>query len=311
MLLARTYLQLLDNKAAELEYSNCMKCNPFSAVGHMAHQESINIAGRSAAEKACPTDDLNTVSKSVDAINREANELKGSYGTASNTNTPTYANSYPGGAYPGYTAGSNASRSSATFSNGMPLNSTQPSANGTYGKPGMSAMYGRPGGPPGYAGQPSPAGQPGVPYGFPTSGVYNPTAMTPGTMGMPNHFNQTPPLSTNLRVGRGRSFSNMASFYDPTQQSWSYYSSDYQVQQMRRQQANVQAAQYAQDSANNLERLMAEKQNGSTPKLRALGTNLFVHYYGSHDQDGSTASIPPADPMPELKAKPLKLSDMK
>jgi hypothetical protein len=88
--------------------------------------------------------------------------------------------------------------------------------------------------------------------------------------------------------------------------------SDYQTQQLRRQEASVQTAQYAQDTANNLQRLMADKSNNSsTPKLRALGTNLFVRYYGSHDQDGSTASVAPPDPLQELKAKQWKLSEMK
>jgi hypothetical protein len=90
-----------------------------------------------------------------------------------------------------------------------------------------------------------------------------------------------------------------------------YAASDYQVQKMHKQQEDAQHAQYTQDSANNLQRLMSEKQNPNSPKLRALGTNLFVRYYGSHDQDGSTASAPGADPVIEMKAKQMKLGDTK
>jgi hypothetical protein len=301
LLLARTYVQLLDNKAAEREYTDCMKCNPFSPAGRLAHQESINIAGRTASDKASPTDDVKTVSKSVDAINHEANELKGMYGTASNTMTPNYATS--GGAYPSY----NASRYAGRMPAGMPQNTAQAGINGMYGQPG--APYTIPiGGAQPYAAQPYGS----QPYGAAAGGAYNPAMAQPGAPMMPNYFTQ-PQMPLSSRNGRGRSFANVSSSFNPNQQSWSSQSSDYQVQQLRRQQADVQSAQSAQESANNLERLMAEKPNSGsgTPKLRALGTNLFVRYYGSHDQDGSTASTPPADPVQELKAKELKFSDMK
>ncbi|HEY9734346.1 MAG TPA: hypothetical protein V6C89_20715 [Drouetiella sp.] len=85
---------------------------------------------------------------------------------------------------------------------------------------------------------------------------------------------------------------------------------DAQVQAMRRQQADAQSALYAQDSANNLERLMGERSSSGSPRLRALGTNLFVRYYGNHDQDGSEVSTPPADPVQELKAREMSLTDM-
>jgi hypothetical protein len=352
LLLARTFVQLLDNKAAEREYANCIKCNPFSPVGRMAHQETINIGGRSAADKARPTDDVTTVSKSVDAINREANELKGGYGTASNTMTPNYYNPQTG--------------INSTYGQpAMPGTFSQPGINGAYGQPGMPGAFGQPGMPsafgqpgmPGLSGQsgmtgassqsgrpgasgqsgmtvPSygpgqvsirsgppmygssnplgPITQPGVPYSVPTNGTLGSTGMTPGAVGTPNYFTPTYTPSTNLRSSRGRSFNSMQASTTPSG-TWSYNTSDYQVQQTRRQQDDAQHAQSAQDAANNLERLMAEKQNGSTstPKLRALGTNLFVRYYGSHDQDGSTAGASAADPVVELKVKQLKLSDMK
>jgi hypothetical protein len=414
LLLARTYVQLLDNKAAEHEYANCIKCNPFSSIGRMAHQETINIGGRSAADKARPSDDVGTVSRSVDAINREANDLKSGYGTASNTMTPTYSNpqnglynpygqagmsgaygqpGMPGGAYgqagmsgaygqPGMPGGAygQAGMSGAYGQPGMP--------GGAYGQAGMSGAYGQPGMPGGAYGQAGMSGaygQPGVSsvpgqtglsaYGQPSarqtaaqsslaaqraqlvslratrlstlnqppaapysispnsalnsalgsSGMAPPmpssmTAAMPPSMipsmpapsvGMPN-FTQTYTPSMNLRTSRGRAFSAAQAGASTTPTgTWSYTTSDAQVQQMHKQQEDAQHAQYAQDSANNLQRLMSEKQNSNQPKLRALGTNLFVRYYGSHDQDGSTASAPAADPVVEMKANQWKLGDMK
>ncbi len=360
LLLARTYVQLLDNKAAEHEYANCIKCNPFSSIGRMAHQETINIGGRSAADKARPSDDVGTVSKSVDVINREANDLKGGYGTASNTMTPTYANPQAG-TYNPY--------------GGMPGAYGQPGMPGAYGQPGMAGAYGQPGMPGAY-GQPgmsTASGRSGVsiyaqartspstaqssvaaqraqlaalratqlstlnqpaaaPYSISPSSALNtalgfravappssmtamPPSMTPymptPSMGVPN-FTQTYTPSVNLRTSRGSTFSTAqaAASTTPTG-TWSYTTSDAQVQQMRKQQEDAQHAQYAQDSANNLQRLMSEKQNPNQPKLRALGTNLFVRYYGSHDQDGSTPSAPAADPVVEMKANQWKLGDMK
>ena len=316
LLLARTYVQLLDSKAAEREYANCMKCNPFSATGRLAHNESINTAGRTASDKAAPTDDVNTVSRSVDAINREANELKGSYGTASNTMTPAYYNpaaSYRGG------RGAAASVSGQAFNPyAVPTNMRQ-SMGIQAGAGYQPAMNYRPPMPQASMGYQPPMPQASMGY-QPNMG--SPMGMGPGMglqpgmqPGMGSQAVSMPPSypTRNSRYGRQTSFANMSASYDPNQQSWSYRSSDYQVQQSRRQQAEAQSSAYTQDSANNLERLMAEKQNtgASNPKLRALGTNLFVRYYGSHDQDGSTAGAPPADPVQELKAKELKFSDMK
>ena len=392
LMLARTYVQLLDNKAAEHEYTNCIKCNPFTAIGRLAHQETINIGGRSAADKARPSDDVGTVSKSVDAINREANDLKSGYGTASNTMTPTYSNPQAGYnpyGVPGMPGGYGQP--------GMPSAYGMPGMQGAYGQPGMPGAYGQPGMPnvygqagmqgayrqpgmPGAYGQPGMSGTsgslgvsvyggqsnaaltslqsqvaaqraqiaalratqlstlnraPAAPYSIsPTSALNSalgssavappmpspmtgamPPSMMPympaPSMGTPN-FTQTYTPTANLRTSRGNAFSaaQAAASTTPTG-SWSYTTSDAQVSAMRKQQEDVQHAQYAQDSANNLQRLMSEKQNANQPKLRALGTNLFVRYYGSHDQDGSTASAPAADPVVEMKANQWKLGDMK
>jgi hypothetical protein len=372
LLLARTYVQLLDNKAAEHEYANCIKCNPFSPVGRMAHQETINIGGRSAADKARPSDDVKTVSKSVDAINREAGDLKSDYGVSSRTMAPTYSQpvSTTASAAASTAASSAASRAAnraalraakaasrtarmngapgqpgmQAYVPGMTSNAvTQPGSQGAYGQPGLPSASTQPG--------LSAYGQPGATqtsaqaridamrakrgarraarmsrFNQPPSAPYSPTPlstsntapgvntmappMIPSSMNMPINATQPYTPSTNLRASRQRANSRAARSTTPSV-SRSYNASDAQVQQMHKQQEDAQHAQYAQDSANNLQRLMSEKQNPNSPKLRALGTNLFVRYYGSHDQDGSTASAPAADPVVEMKAKQMKLGDTK
>ena len=72
------------------------------------------------------------------------------------------------------------------------------------------------------------------------------------------------------------------------------------------QQQGVQSAAELQKSANNLESLLGEKPRAGSPHLRALGTNLFVRNYSEHDDD----SLPPVDPVLELKARQEKLSDL-
>jgi hypothetical protein len=374
LLLARTYVQLLDNKAAEHEYANCIKCNPFSSVGRMAHQETINIGGRSAADKARPSDDVKTVSKSVDAINREASDLKSDYGVSSHTMTPTYS-------LPASTATSRAARladlrAARAASRAARMNGARGQAGvQAYVQPGMTSNAAKQAGQQGAYGQPGIMGayarsqvsnasaQPGLPstftqlgssaYGQPgatqtsaqaridahrakmdarraarMSGLNRPAAapysatpisaanaasgantvappVIPPAMNMPINATQSYTPSTNLRARRQPGFANARAARP------SYNASDAQVQQMHKQQEDAQHAQYAQDSANNLQRLMSEKQNPNSPKLRALGTNLFVRYYGSHDHDGSTPSAPAADPVVEMKAKQMKLGDTK
>jgi tetratricopeptide (TPR) repeat protein len=351
LLLARTFVQLIDNKAAEREYANCIKCNPFSAVGRMAHQETINIGGRSAADKARPADDVTTVSKSVDAINREANELKGGYGTASNTMTPNYYN--PQSTAASTQASTAANRAASRAARHAELQAARAASraarmNGANGQQGMQGAYGQPG-LPSASMQPglSAYGQPGATQAFaqarfdslraktearraarmsrlnrPPAAPYSPTPISASNTA-PGVNTVAPPVipsamsmatqpytpSTILRASRQRGARAVRSIAPSV--SPSYNASDAQVQQMRKQQENAQHAQYEQDSANNLERLMSEKQNPNSPKLRALGTNLFVRYYGSHDQDGSTATAPAADPVMEMKAKQMKLGDTK
>jgi tetratricopeptide (TPR) repeat protein len=62
----------------------------------------------------------------------------------------------------------------------------------------------------------------------------------------------------------------------------------------------------AQQSANNLVGLLAEHGHATNPHLRALGTNLYVRNYASPDDD----ELPPQDPVFEMRATQIKLSDL-
>jgi hypothetical protein len=50
---------------------------------------------------------------------------------------------------------------------------------------------------------------------------------------------------------------------------------------------------------------MAQKKQPGVPKLRAVGTDLYVRYYGNEDHEAPTA---PPDPVLELHATQLKLT---
>lgn len=68
----------------------------------------------------------------------------------------------------------------------------------------------------------------------------------------------------------------------------------------------VRSAQNVQDAANNLIERLGRKTKNS-PALRATGTDLYVQYYRSkNDEDDEP---PPADPEIELKARQMKLSE--
>ena len=83
-----------------------------------------------------------------------------------------------------------------------------------------------------------------------------------------------------------------------------------------RADAAVRAAHYqtlallqateTQKAANNLKTLLAEDNNKPGPHLRALGTNLYVRNYSDHDDD----SVAPEDPLLQLKATALRLTDL-
>jgi len=82
-----------------------------------------------------------------------------------------------------------------------------------------------------------------------------------------------------------------------------YYDSG--VQANRYRQDGTHAAAETQISANTLKQLLAEPSKPGSPRLRALGTNLYVRNYNNFDEEP-----PPADPPLEMRATPLLLSDM-
>jgi tetratricopeptide (TPR) repeat protein len=86
----------------------------------------------------------------------------------------------------------------------------------------------------------------------------------------------------------------------------SYLRNDAVVQGMRaRVEATRKAAHVAQSAAN-LKALMMQPSRPGDAKLRALGTNLYVRYYGSDTPSWSEAPVP-EDPAIELAAKAHKL----
>jgi hypothetical protein len=82
-----------------------------------------------------------------------------------------------------------------------------------------------------------------------------------------------------------------------------YEISDASTQSLRYRNQGQEAAYQSRASANNLLRLLSEPATLGSPKLRALGTNLYVRNYGEFDYD----DVAPADPLLELRATALKL----
>lgn len=82
----------------------------------------------------------------------------------------------------------------------------------------------------------------------------------------------------------------------------SWVRADAQKEALRHQSAALKAARELSASAANLEALLAEKPRPGGAKLRALGTQLYVRYYGNEDHEAPT---PPEDPPIELKATEL------
>jgi tetratricopeptide (TPR) repeat protein len=87
----------------------------------------------------------------------------------------------------------------------------------------------------------------------------------------------------------------------------SYQLTDSQVQANRYWQDAANAARFTRESANSLKQLLSEapKSNSAAPRLRALGTNLYVRNYGDYDDE-----LPPADPPLELRAQAKSFSDL-
>ncbi|HEY9774391.1 MAG TPA: tetratricopeptide repeat protein [Planktothrix sp.] len=88
----------------------------------------------------------------------------------------------------------------------------------------------------------------------------------------------------------------------------SYQLSDAQVQANKYRQDGTNAARFTYESANSLKQQLGEHRTNNdslTPRLRALGTNLYVRNYGDYDDD-----LPPADPPLELRAKAKSFADL-
>lgn len=81
---------------------------------------------------------------------------------------------------------------------------------------------------------------------------------------------------------------------------------------------NIESAKYrahghktalsVQDTANALIERLGRKSNSSAPALRALGTNLYVQYFRSKNDEEDVP--PPPDPPIELRAKQLKFTEI-
>ncbi|HEY9677964.1 MAG TPA: hypothetical protein V6C76_08135 [Drouetiella sp.] len=109
-------------------------------------------------------------------------------------------------------------------------------------------------------------------------------------------------------VRNGRTLYNYDDEYSTRGQirsSWAR--SDAAVQALNHQAMATQKAREIANSAANLESLLAEKKVDGEAKLRALGTNLFVRYYGNSDHEDP---LPSDDPPIELRATEQKLQDL-
>lgn len=88
----------------------------------------------------------------------------------------------------------------------------------------------------------------------------------------------------------------------------SYIRSDSRVQANRVRVEAAKRAALVQESAANLKELLLQPAKPGEAKLRAMGTNLYVRYYGD-DVPSSNDSLVPLDPPPtELHAQAEKLS---
>ncbi len=101
--------------------------------------------------------------------------------------------------------------------------------------------------------------------------------------------------------GGGRDVSNSSEI----RSSW--IRADAQREALKHQIAAVQSCRELAASAANLEALIAEKKRPGEAKLRALGTQLYVRYYGDEDHESPT---PPQDPPIELRATELSLKGL-
>ena len=82
---------------------------------------------------------------------------------------------------------------------------------------------------------------------------------------------------------------------------------DWQNEALKARLHGQRSAQSVQDSANALIERIGRK-TGTSPALRALGTNLYTQYFRSKNEEEDIP--PPPDPPIELRAKQLKFNDI-
>lgn len=85
-----------------------------------------------------------------------------------------------------------------------------------------------------------------------------------------------------------------------------YARSDVRVRAMASQREAAQRAAYVAESATNLKDQLLRPHKKGGARLRALGTNVYVRYYGDETPSSSDEKIP-EDAAIELKAKPEQL----
>lgn len=85
-----------------------------------------------------------------------------------------------------------------------------------------------------------------------------------------------------------------------------YARSDVQVRAMKAQREATQKAAHVAESATNLKDQLLRPHKKGGARLRALGTNVYVRYYGDETPSSTDEKIP-EDPAIELKAKPEQL----
>jgi tetratricopeptide (TPR) repeat protein len=283
--LGRSLEELKDRDGARTMYMAAFKLNPFGPQAPIAKKALMDLAARQ-AQLDHPNDGPEITARTLQMIERQAGDMKRMKIGEANMqaqwkikqgNQQAYAMGYQmpttiQNVPGGYTPGFYAPQQSiAAIRNQVQTNGTAVNPYLNVGSPYAKRTYDN------WAGYP---GTNGTGYGGVPAAGYNPYA--------------------NAAMYGNRNVSNTAAINS------SWIRADSQVQAMRAQEGGVKAAMELQKSANNLESLLGEKPSAGSPHLRALGTNLFVRNYADHDDD----SIPPVDPIIELKARQQRLADL-
>ncbi len=106
--------------------------------------------------------------------------------------------------------------------------------------------------------------------------------------------------------GTGRNGYGTGEISDLNYLRGNYARSDVQVRAMKAQREAAQKAAYVAESATNLKDQLLRPHKKGQARLRALGTNVYVRYYGDETPSSTDEKIP-EDPAIELKAKPEQL----